>query len=106
MYNIQQLILYLILYVPIHIAYVSNLLLACGGMMAFLAGVRKNQGVILVELMEMYPDYSLTSLLWIFSLSKLIGRGAGISYHTTELAINSVTGVVCVRERSCWAVRV
>ncbi|XP_067941384.1 monocarboxylate transporter 9-like isoform X2 [Watersipora subatra] len=38
-----------------------------------MVGNEKNGGIVLVEVMEMYPEKSATSALWIFSVSTLVG---------------------------------
>ena len=52
---------------------------ACCGLFAFVAGNHKSRGIVLVELMELHPENSATSFLWIFSLSQLINRMSGMS---------------------------
>ena len=39
-------------------------ILACAGLFAFIQGNTKSTGVVLVELMEIYPEKSTTALLW------------------------------------------
>ncbi|XP_067942971.1 monocarboxylate transporter 9-like [Watersipora subatra] len=38
-----------------------------------MAGNEKNRGIVLVEVMEMFPEKSATSALWIFNISTLVG---------------------------------
>ncbi|XP_067942363.1 monocarboxylate transporter 12-B-like isoform X1 [Watersipora subatra] len=46
---------------------------ACGGLFFWIGGNEKNRGIVLVEVMEMYPEQSATSALWIFSVSTIVG---------------------------------
>ncbi|XP_067942641.1 monocarboxylate transporter 9-like [Watersipora subatra] len=50
---------------------------SCGCLFLWTAGFGKSRGIILVELMEVYPEKSATSFLWIFSLAGLVNRISG-----------------------------
>ena len=54
-----------------------SLIPACCGLFGFVSEGFKTQGVILVELQEMFPEESAESILWVFSLTMLMNRGTG-----------------------------
>lgn len=41
------------------------------------AGSYKSQGLVLVELQEMFPDYTATEVLWIYGVAQVAGRISG-----------------------------
>jgi len=50
---------------------------AGSGLISFTSGHTKSRGIILVELIERFPDVSVTALLWIFMLAKLTNKCSG-----------------------------
>ena len=53
------------------------LLTAATALFALEAGTFKCQGIILVEVMERFPQYSPSSILWIFTLTFILGGTIG-----------------------------
>ena len=45
---------------------------ACSGLFGLVASGIKSQGIILVELQEIYTEYSAESILWLFSMALLV----------------------------------
>ena len=50
------------------------------GMFGFVTSGFKSQGIVLVELQELYPDKSVKDILWVFSMSTLCNRLSGESH--------------------------
>lgn len=50
---------------------------ACSLLFGFVPGGWKSWGIILVELQELFPLWSVASLLWLLKLPQIVGKIAG-----------------------------